>query len=73
MYWVNKENGRYYEAKLVRGLFDECTLQVSWGGKNKGGGGVSEVVGCEKAAKLRIKEIEKDRKAHGYQLIDKNL
>ncbi len=31
--WTNPENGRYYQADLVRDLFGDWSLVLAWGGQ----------------------------------------
>ena len=66
--WIQAEKARYYQALLVKDLFDEWILIKAWGALgSKRGGMCSTYVPSYAAGLERIGEIDKRRKRHGYR------
>jgi len=66
--WIHAEKARYYQALLVKDLFDEWILIKAWGAleSNRGGMRSTPVLSYE-AGLERIGEIDKQRKRRGYR------
>ncbi len=66
--WTNPENGRYYQADLVRDLFGDWSLIWAWGGQGSQRGKMrSTFVPSHEAGLELIREIDKRRKQRGYR------
>jgi hypothetical protein len=66
--WIHAEKARYYQALLVKDLFDEWILIKAWGALESNRGGMrSTPVPSYEAGLERIGEIDKQRKRRGYR------
>jgi predicted DNA-binding WGR domain protein len=71
MRWINEEKRRYYQAALVRDLFDSWVLVTAWGSVDSQRGNMhSTAVESFEDGQARMQALARRRRQRGYRLVD---
>lgn len=65
--WVHHEKHRYYRVYLEQDLFGDWAVRMVWGGRLSRRGGMRSIaVASYEEGLLKIRALEKRRRARGY-------